>query len=112
MRSLAKQKRLDSLSQNKKFTLTSIESYKSRWSLIEEYKYWYISNNEVEHQDRWDFQIILRRKDRNVNFLQSFFSMMEFLSITNKYDRYNIIRHGKWWQSVKKREHRHIFSDK
>jgi len=99
------QKKLDSLTREEKLALTTVQAFRNRWTLLYDLSCWYITKNEMMHEDRWDLQLILRKKEVSCFEKQA----VEFQLIIDSCVWLYIKRHAKSETSVD-REHRHIYN--
>ena len=84
-----------------------MSEFKKSGTLIKNYKYWYVTEQEYPHEDRKD-QLILWSKIKK-GWYNSMYADMEFFDIIRKYKDYEITRHSLWDMSVPWRLHFHIY---
>jgi len=106
MRKKKLQKELDNMSLKEKMKRTTIEAFKKRLTLFKEYKYWYLTINEYPHKNRWELQLVLRKKDID-NEIDNIQSILELMAIREEFKSYHFL--NSWTKSCPFREHWHIF---
>ena len=105
MHNVQDQKKLDSLTKEEKLALTTVQAFRNRGTLLYDLSCWYMTENEMVHDDRWDIQMILRKKEASCMEEQA----VEFKIITESCPELYIKRHAKSATSVD-REHRHLYN--